>query len=642
MIKNSKVKRIILYIVFTALTFIPLRLFSQDYFFSSHVDSLVGVLPDLDNAIDITVSNVSMQEFLRAVANASGINMNVDPSIDITVVNNFKKVKVRNLLIFLEKNYPVKIEVIGNIVNISKKEIPSQIETDFKGVKYDSATNRITLDYYQTDINQVAREITKLTDYNIILAPSVSGQKVSCYLEDMPFEGAMDQMAFSNDLSVRKPEEGYFILEPDKKEDDQDKNLQRNPRDRRLNPRGLPGANGANDYELNVVKQKDGTISVYALNAPLLNVLDEVSKQAGVPYFIADKLEGTLTANYTKVNFETFLNNALKGTKYIFQKDHDIFIVGSNDTGNLKGCQVFQFQNRTIDGIVDIIPDDLKQNLTISEFPDLNSLVISGADYRILKLTNLLTDIDQTVPVILIEVIIVDVSKNYTISTGIDAGLGDQPTETKGNIFPKLDIQVGADQINKILHKFNGFGVIDMGNVNENFYIALKALEEQGVLDVASTPKLATLNGHEASMTIGNTEYYLEEQSNYIGTQTPQLSTIQTYKPVNAELALTIKPMVSGDDQITLNIEVDQSDFTERISKTAPPGNVSRTFKSMIRVKNQETIILGGLEQKRKQDSSSGVPFISRIPILKWLFSSRTKTNSDSRLTIFIKPTIIG
>ena len=635
-------KRILLYIALVVLTFIPPRLFSQDSFLSSHIDSLVRVLPALDNNVDITVSNVSIQEFLRAVANASGINLNVDPSLDITVVNNFKNVKVRDLLLFLEKNYPVKIEVIGSIVNISKKEISSQIETDFKGVKYDSVTNRITLDYYQTDINQVAREITKLTNYNIILAPSVSGQKVSCYLENMPFDGALEQFAFSNNLLVRRPEDGYFILERDKKDEEQDKNLQKNPRERKLNPRGLPGATTENDYELNVVKQKDGTISVYALNAPLLNIIDEVSKQAGVPYFIADKLEGTLSAKYENVNFETFLTNALKGSKYIYQKDHDIYIVGANDSGNLKGCKVFQFQNRTIDGIIDIIPGDLKENLIISEFPDLNSLVISGADYKIFKLTNLLSEIDQTVPVILIEVIIVNVSTSYTISTGIDAGLGDQPTETKGNIFPKLDIQIGADEINKILRKFNGFGVINMGNVNENFYVTLKALEEQGILNVTSTPKLATLNGHEASMAIGNTEYYLEEQSNYIGTQNPQLSTIQTYKPVNAELALTIKPMVSGDDQITLNIEVDQSDFTERISKTAPPGSVSRNFKSMIRVKNQETIILGGLEEKRKQDSSSGVPFFSRIPLLKWLFSSRTKTDSNSRLSIFIKPTIIG
>jgi type IV pilus assembly protein PilQ len=291
---------------------------------------------------------------------------------------------------------------------------------------------------------------------------------------------------------------------------------------------------------------------------------------------------------------------------------------------------------------MDVLPEDIKSNLIITEFPDLNSLLISGASYQISKLTNLLSKIDQTVPVILIEVIIVDINKNYTISTGIESGIADGKVETKGTLFPNLDIQLGADQINKIINNFNGFGVINMGNINENFYMTLKALEEQGILNVSSTPKLATLNGHEATMSIGNTEYYLEEQSNFIGSQNPQLSTTQTYKPVNAELSIIITPMVSGDDQITLNIEVQQSDFTERISKTAPPGSVSRTFQSMIRVKNQETIILGGLEQKRKQDSSSGVPFLSRIPILKWLFSSRTKTDSDSRLNIFIKPTIIG
>jgi type IV pilus assembly protein PilQ len=181
-----------------------------------------------------------------------------------------------------------------------------------------------------------------------------------------------------------------------------------------------------------------------------------------------------------------------------------------------------------------------------------------------------------------------------------------------------------------------------MGNLNPNFYLTLKALEEQGILDVNSTPQLATLNSHEATLSIGNTEYYLEEQSNYIGSQTPQLSTSQTYKPVNAELSITIKPVVSGDDQITLEIKVEQADFTERISKTAPPGSVTRSFQSIIRVKNQETIILGGLEQKKIQDSASGVPFLSRIPIIKWLFSSRTKVNSNSKLSIFIKPTIIG
>ena len=143
-------------------------------------------------------------------------------------------------------------------------------------------------------------------------------------------------------------------------------------------------------------------------------------------------------------------------------------------------------------------------------------------------------------------------------------------------------------------------------------------------------------------MNIGNTEYYLEEQSNIIGTQNPQLTTTQTYQSVKADLSVKIRPIVSGDEQITLEIEVQQSDFTERISKFAPPGSVSRNFKSLIRVKNQEMVLLGGLEEKRASDTGSGIPFLSRIPVIKWIFSSRTKENSNSKLNIFIKPTIIN
>jgi type IV pilus assembly protein PilQ len=124
--------------------------------------------------------------------------------------------------------------------------------------------------------------------------------------------------------------------------------------------------------------------------------------------------------------------------------------------------------------------------------------------------------------------------------------------------------------------------------------------------------------------------------------QNPQTETSQIYKPVNAELSVVITPIISGDDQITLNIEVTQSDFTERISSTAPPGLEKRTFKSQIRVKNEEMILLGGLEENRSNKTSRGVPFLSRIPILKWIFSSRTEGKSKSKLNIFIKPTIIS
>lgn len=614
----------------------PEKVSAQETWFSLYADSLSAKIPALDSQVDISVSNVSMQEFLRAIANSSGLNLNVDPAIDDNVVNNFNDVKVKDMLVFLELNYPIDIEVVGNIINVRKREVIETIETDFKGVKYDSVTHLITLDYYQTDLNQVAREVTKITEYNIILSPEISSKMVTGYVEEMPFGGAMEQFAFSNDLKVRVTESGYYVMEPVPKAEPP---AEQNPRP---NSRNKGGNAAQGEYVLEVRKSSGNSVSILCSSAPLDKVIRAVGDELDANYFISSTLEGAVSFKSQDMDFRTFLEDALQGSAYIYSEKGGIYIIGSKEIPTLKQCDIFQFQNRTIDKVVELLPEDVKQDLMITEFVDLNSLLISGEESRIRNLKTLLTSIDKTVPVILIEVIIVNVSKNYTISTGIEAGIGEAPVQTRGTVFPGVDLAIGAEDINKIISGFNGFGVVNLGNVNANFYLTLKAMEEQGILEVSSTPKLSTLNGHEALMNIGNTEYYLEETSNYIGSQNPSLSTAKVYKSVKAELAVTIKPIVSGDDQITLNILVEQSDFTERISKEAPPGSVNRKFESLIRVKNQELIILGGLEEKRYQDSSSGTPILSRIPVLKWLFSSRTRQDQKSKLNIFIKPTIIG
>src|SRR5690606_18796425 len=117
---------------------------------------------------------------------------------------------------------------------------------------------------------------------------------------------------------------------------------------------------------------------------------------------------------------------------------------------------------------------------------------------------------------------------------------------------------------------------INLGAVTPNFYINLKAMESNGVLKLRSTPQIATLNGHEAKLSIGQTQYYLEVSNNVIGSQNPQNIISQNYKPVNADLSVSIDPQVSGDEQITMTINVKQASFTERITDTAPPGSINR------------------------------------------------------------------
>jgi type IV pilus assembly protein PilQ len=99
--------------------------------------------------------------------------------------------------------------------------------------------------------------------------------------------------------------------------------------------------------------------------------------------------------------------------------------------------------------------------------------------------------------------------------------------------------------------------------------------------------------------------------------------------------------VVSGDDNITLDIEAEFSDFIPPEIEDAPPGNASRKFVSQIRILNRETILLGGMEEVSDEKLHSGVPILSRIPVLKWLFSSNTTSKTDSKLLVMIQPEIV-
>ncbi|HSY61322.1 MAG TPA: hypothetical protein VK796_05565, partial [Cytophaga sp.] len=118
------------------------------------------------------------------------------------------------------------------------------------------------------------------------------------------------------------------------------------------------------------------------------------------------------------------------------------------------------------------------------------------------------------------------------------------------------------------------------------------------------------------------------------------IKTVQ-YQTVQANQNITIKPVVSGDDQVTLTIEVSISDFLPNSNTTGPPNIGTSQFKSIIRVRNGEMVVLGGLERIEKSITTSGLPLLSRIPVLRWLFSSNTKAKTKTISIVFIKPTII-
>nr|WP_299338469.1 general secretion pathway protein GspD [Allomuricauda sp.] len=294
------------------------------------------------------------------------------------------------------------------------------------------------------------------------------------------------------------------------------------------------------------------------------------------------------------------------------------------------------------EAIVNILPNELIADLDIKVDFELNSFLVSGPAANINRFKKFIKQIDKPVPVVLIEVMIIEVRRTATVETGISWGIGDGPVDTQGAIFPNTNITLGANTVNKIIGGFDGFGSFNIGKVVPEFFATIKAMEENGNIKIRSTPKLSTLNGHRANLSIGETTYYVVTSQNFFGSQIPTTSEIRNFQPIDAELAVSIKPLVSGNGQVTLDINVIQSDFSgERIDEDAPPGLTSREFSSIVRMQNQDLAILGGLEEKVKRDTGSGVPFLARIPVIKWLFSQRRREDNKQKLTILIKPTVI-
>ena len=105
-------------------------------------------------------------------------------------------------------------------------------------------------------------------------------------------------------------------------------------------------------------------------------------------------------------------------------------------------------------------------------------------------------------------------------------------------------------------------------------------------------------------------------------------------------MAIEFKPYVAGDGQITLDIQVIQSSFGSRVDENAPPDINSRQFSSIIRMQNNDVAILGGLDEKYKSNSGTGVPFLSKIPIIKWFFSQRSRQSIKKKLNVLVKPVV--
>lgn len=650
-------------------------------------------VPGLTKKIDFSLNDTELPIFIRAIAAEQELNVSITSDLNqIKVSQNFSNAIVQNVFLYLCKEYHLTLDVLGSIISFKRYTKP--FITRNISAKYDQEKDLFSVDLLNDTLFVAFKKITHVTGKNLVFSPGIENQKISSYIKDKTFESAIDKIAFANNLSVTKTKDNYYLFESASAPN------QKGITDTR---RQKPARYRNSNFYFKIQDTIKQLVDVDFENVSIASIIKDIGHDLSINMFTSSPLSdaGKATVKATGIPYDVLLTNILENTAFSYKKINNIYYFGEEEqsslnssvaipllhrsieimnssiqsnrnsvfsssnenrnynnsfnqgTGNfnnstnhnnstLNNRSTFQGYSNKSEAILDLIPKRITEGLEITTDVEQNAFLVNGNAQKIEAFKNFLKTIDKPIPIILIEVMILEVSNSNLVSSGLDLGIGETPTTDNGSIFSGTNLTLGATSINKIIGGFNGFGSLNIGKVVPNFYAKIKALETNGTIQIRSTPKLSTLNGHQATLSRGERSYYTVTRKDVIGSQNPQTTEIKNYFPIDADLSIGIRPLVSGDGNITLNINVLQSDFNgERIDPEAPPGINSREFTSTIRVNNKDVVILGGIEETSKNNTGSGVPFLARIPIIKWFFSKRTRTTSKSKLSVLIKSTII-
>lgn len=578
--------------------------------------------------IDVSVGRTSLAELLRNIARISGVNLSVKGIDEIKTSSTFSRAKIDDLLYFLCKEHNLDVDVVGKIISIyPSKQVPIKSKTPIISVNIATGTLSYNLD--GDLLIDVSKRLTNLLGNNVLTPPALYSRQIYGFVDNLPINDAIYALAEVNGLSVAKDKNGTLSIYERQSQNKGEAAVSYFAASSRLS-----------ESQLSV--DSSGLITAQIDRGDIHDIIVNICQQMGLNYFFVSAVNQQTGIYVRNVTLERLLNVLLSGTDYTYYCENGIYVFGATSKENtLSAVHIFPLSYRSADKIEEIIPSSIKAGLEIKTFADLNSIIVCGDRRQVTRVETFLNSIDKRVPLVTIEIIIVDASTNKIMEAGIGMGLGDKPVKTGGTLSPGINLQMGASSVNKLLSSFSGFGSINMGRVSSDFYLSLKFLEENGVIELRSTPKLSTLNGHEATLKSGETKYYKEVMNSIIGTQNPIQSESFQWKSIEANLIVKIIPYVSQDNHITLDIDIEQTEFTTREEKDAPPGTSTRSFKSLIKVQNEDMVLLGGIDRNRSEKSSSGLPFIARVPVLKWLFGNSVNDKQEHKLNVFIKPTVI-
>ncbi|MEN6638616.1 MAG: type II secretion system secretin GspD, partial [Smithella sp.] len=297
----------------------------------------------------------------------------------------------------------------------------------------------------------------------------------------------------------------------------------------------------------------------------------------------------------------------------------------------------------------------ISKNVQVVPDKATNTLIIMAEreDYKILE--GIIKQLDVPRPMVYIEALIMEVNATKDFKLGVEwtgvkdtghvsgyDGSGSAAFISSGTNSLTSTTTSGVTSLSLPSDVFS-MGIIGAGiKIGDVLFptigAVVQAYKDDSDVSILSTPQVMTLDNEEAEINVGsNVPYVTRQDQTNVGTTGTNYSTYE-YKDVGVLLKIT--PNINEENYIRLKIDQQVTKVTSGTDK-ATPTTLKRTAKTTVIIKDNETVVIGGLVGDSTEDDTYKFPLLGDIPLLGWLFKTKTSYREKTNLYVFLTPHIV-
>ncbi|MBN1573930.1 MAG: type IV pilus secretin PilQ [Deltaproteobacteria bacterium] len=423
-------------------------------------------------------------------------------------------------------------------------------------------------------------------------------------------------------------------------------------------------------------------ISLVFTNADIRNIFQLIAEVSNLNMLVDSDVRGRITLRLVKVPWDQALDIILSTTGLGMTRVGNVIRIARRTTlarerttelaSRRAQEELEDLVTRKVDlsyapltAVQAVIRPMLSARGSITTFTQTQSLLITDIAARLDDILKVIKKLDVATPEIRLEVRIVEASDTFTQELGVnwviahfddDANNGYSGSKTTGgtlantflnntNIFDSGFGAIFPSVPSSALGVGGASVVIGLLEDTLRLDIQLRALESMGEVEIIESPKIRVLNNVAAELSITR-----RIPIRNVTTETSEEGNVSTESEItyqNIVTDLKITPTISADKRVRLDVELTHTTLGDAVSITL--DGVLNTYyitdtkeiDTEVLVNNRDTVVIGGLYRKRKSNVDLGLPLLKDIPVLGWLFKTRTTEDTRRELLIFVTPTIV-